>query len=407
VNILFVHEVDWQNKVVFDIHSFSELLASFGHNVFIIDFTGFQRGKPNNFAATKNERLNLIGRSRQDISITVIRPALIKAPFLDRASAFITHYIAIENTIKANKIDAIVLYSVPTNGIQVIKLAKKYNIPVIFRSIDVLYKLVPTKILSAPTFSLETWVYKNSDKILTLSPKLSDYVIRMKAKPENVDLLFCGVDLSKFNPNIKSEQLRKVLGFSKNDQIILFMGTLYDFSGLDSYLKQFSMVLAKVPNARLLIVGGGPQFNQLKKLTIDLGLSEKVTFTGFRPFELMPQFIRLADVCIMPFKINATTQDIIPLKTLQYLACGKPVLSTPLPGMTVQLKSPQHGLIYAPIVEFASNTVLLLNDRNLAQHLSENAYKYIVEYHNEINLARKLEQVLYREIKKKKGVMSK
>jgi len=229
----------------------------------------------------------------------------------------------------------------------------------------------------------------------------------MKAKPENVDLLFCGVDLSKFNPNIKSEQLRKVLGFSKNDQIILFMGTLYDFSGLDSYLKQFSMVLAKVPNARLLIVGGGPQFNQLKKLTIDLGLSEKVTFTGFRPFELMPQFIRLADVCIMPFKINATTQDIIPLKTLQYLACGKPVLSTPLPGMTVQLKSPQHGLIYAPIVEFASNTVLLLNDRNLAQHLSENAYKYIVEYHNEINLARKLEQVLYREIKKKKGVMSK
>jgi len=401
VNILFVHEIDWQNKVVFDIHSFSELLASFGHNVFIIDFNGYQRGKLDNFAATKNERLSLIGRSRQDISITIIRPALIKAPFLDRASAFITHFIAIENTIKANKIDAIVLYSVPTNGYQVIKLAKKYRIPVVFRSIDVLYQLVPTMILRAPTFSLETWVYKNSDKILTLSPKLSEYVIRMKAKPENVDLLFCGVDLTKFNPNVKSDQLRKVLGFSENEQVILFMGTLYEFSGLDIYLRQFSKVLAKVPNARLLIVGGGPQLNRLKKLAFDLELSDKVTFTGFQPFTLMPQFISLADVCLMPFIINAVTRDIIPLKTLQYLACGKPVLSTPLPGMTVQIKSPQHGLIYASVDEFALKTILLLNDKDLAHSLGESAYKYILDNHNEINLARKLERILHSEIKEK------
>ena len=61
----------------------------------------------------------LLGELIVDGSITLIRPGFIKAPFLDRASAFLTHYVAIERAIKNNEIDVIVLYSVPTNGYQV------------------------------------------------------------------------------------------------------------------------------------------------------------------------------------------------------------------------------------------------------------------------------------------------
>ena len=124
----------------------------------------------------------------------------IKAPFLDRVSAFFTHYAAIERTIKNNNIDVIILYSVPTNGYQVVRLAKKYGIPVVFRSIDVLHELVPSKVFFPLTFALETWVYKRADKVLTLAPKLSDYVIRMNANQNKVELLLFGVDLNKFQP---------------------------------------------------------------------------------------------------------------------------------------------------------------------------------------------------------------
>jgi len=409
LNILFVHEVDWQKKVVFDFHSLSELLASFGHNVFIIDFDGFQRGKKlNNILATRTEVQKFTGRSRHDISVTVIRPAMIKAPFLDRVSSFFTHYLSIEKVLKANKIDAIVLYSVPTNGYQVIKLAKRFGIPVLFRSIDALYQLVPSRLFSAPTFSLETWVYKNCDKIMALSPKLSEYVLRLGKDTEGkVDLLLFGVDLAKFNPKINCCALKKSLGLDDDDFVVLFVGTLFDFSGLDLYLEEFPKVIEKIPNVKLLIVGGGALLERLKKRAKELSICKNVVFTGFEPFRLMPQYINLADVCINPFRLTAATRDIIPGKILQYLACGKPVLATPLPGMTTQIRDYKDGIVYSPIEEFAANTVKLLNDSSLRREIGSNGLLYAEKNHDEVALARKLESALQCEIEKKKTVRSK
>jgi glycosyltransferase involved in cell wall biosynthesis len=404
LNILFVHEVDWSTKVVFDLHSLSELLASFGHNVFMIDFGNLRDRKSLfDFGSLRTKEYKFKGRAYRNASITLIRPGFIKAPFIDRASAFFTHYLAIKGAIEKYGIEIIILYSVPTNGYQAIKIAKKHGIPVVFRSVDILHKLVPSKIFSPFTFSLETWVYEHADKILTLSPKMSEYVIRLDAKREKVDLLLCGVDLCRFNPEIRSDTLKKDLGLAEDNLVVLFLGTLYEFSGLDLYLEQFSQVVKKVPNARLVIVGGGAQLQQLKNITAESGLSEKVIFTGFQPYSLMPQFISLSNLCINPFRINDVTRDIIPLKTLQYLACGKPVLSTPLPGMTDQIKSPQHGIVYASIENFGLNTIRLLNDKVFASYLGRRASKYVMENHNEIELGRKLERVLCSEIEIKKG----
>jgi glycosyltransferase involved in cell wall biosynthesis len=404
MNILFVHEVDWEKKVVFDFHSLSELLASFGHNVFIIDFNGFQKGKRiESIVTARTEICKFSGRSRNDVFVTVIRPALIKAPFLDRASALVTHYVSIENVIRRSRIDAIVLYSVPTNGYQVVKLAKKYNIPVVFRSIDTLYKLVPYKLFSAPTFSLETWVYKNSDRIMALSPKLSEYVVRLgKDNEEKVELLLFGVDLNKFHPSIKTTSLRQELGFTGDNLVILFVGTLFDFSGLDDYLEQFPEVIERLPNARLLIVGGGALLKKLKRSAQELRIEKYVIFTGFQPFELMPQYINVADICINPFRLTAATRDIIPGKILQYLACGKPVLATPLPGMISQIKGLENGLFYSLIGDFAANTVKLLTDKRLLNEVGEKGLQYVKNNHDEIGLARKLEQVLFDEVKQKR-----
>lgn len=404
MNILFVHEVDWENKVVFDIHSLSELLASFGHNVFMIDFPAFKKGKAiDGIVSLRTKEVVCKGRSRSDACVTIIRPGLIKAPFLDRASAFVTHYLAIESTIKENAIDAIVLYSVPTNGYQVIKLAKKYNIPVIFRSIDILYNLVPSRVFSAPTFSLETFVYRNSDKIMTLSPMLSEYVKRMKAPSEKVDLLLFGVDFNKFNPQVESDLLREKMGLAKDDLIVLFVGTLFDFSGLDLYLEQFPQVVKQLPNARLLIVGGGALLDRLKKRSFELGLSGNVIFTGFQPFNLMPVFINMANICINPFRLTGATREIIPGKILQYLACAKPVIATPLPGMTSQIKEIDNGLLYMQIDKFAEITVKLLKNNRFVKDLGMNGYFYAKENHDEIALARKLESVIYEEIEKKRS----
>jgi len=105
MNILFVHEIDWLNKVVFEIHSLPELLSSFGHNVFVVDFGSLRdRRHVFDFGTLKTKKFKDISRAHVGSPITLIRPGFIKIPFLDRASAFFTHYHEIEQAIKEKEI---------------------------------------------------------------------------------------------------------------------------------------------------------------------------------------------------------------------------------------------------------------------------------------------------------------
>jgi glycosyltransferase involved in cell wall biosynthesis len=395
MNILFIHEIDWLRKVVYEIHSLPELLSSFGHNVFVIDLGELYERSHAIDLGTLRTTESKVGRAHSDSPITLIRPGFIKLPFLDRASAFFTHYFEIERILKNKNIDVVVLYSVPTDGLQTIKLAREHGIPVVFRSLDTLHMLVTQKMLRPFTFALEKRVYRRVDRVLTESPKLSEYVIRMGADSNRVELLSLGVDMDKFNPEVDTRDIEVKLGIGENDGVIVFIGTLFDFSGLDSYLEQFPQVLREIPNARLVIVGDGPLMDRLKNLVTELGLEKNVVLTGFQPFDTMPQYINLADVCINPFVINDTTRDIIPGKMSQYLACGKPVLSTPLPGMTTMIQGPNQGVVYADISEFAENTIRLLKDANMARAIGENGYLYARDEHDEKRIARRLETILH------------
>jgi glycosyltransferase involved in cell wall biosynthesis len=346
------------------------------------------------FGTLRTKEFNNLSRAHGGSSVELIRPGFIKAPFLDRASAFFTHYFEIKKTIRDKKINAIVLYSVPTNGLQTITLAKKYGVPVVFRSIDVIHMLVPRKILRPLVFSLEKYVYTYVDKILTLSPKLSDYVVRMGADKNKVELLPFGVDMSKFNPYVEAEELRGKLGIAGDDKVIVYVGTLFEFSGLDLYLKQFPAVLEEFPGVKLVIVGGGALLEKLKELVINLRLTENVILTGFQPFDMMPQYINLADICINPFEVNATTRDIIPGKIIQYLSCAKPVLATSLPGMISLLSGPERGVVYSNIDELAENTIKLLKDSRMVKVIGENGYRYVKNNHDEREIARRLDIIL-------------
>jgi len=132
----------------------------------------------------------------------------------------------------------------------------------------------------------------------------------------------------------------------------------------------------------------------LKKLVVNLKLTENVVLTGFQPFDMMPQYINLADVCINPFVVNATTRDIIPGKIIQYLSCAKPVLATPLPRMVSLPSGQERGVVYSNIDESAENTIKLLKDSEMARAIGENGYRYVKDNHDEMEIARRLETIL-------------
>ena len=404
MNILVVHEVDWLKKVVFEIHNTAEQMSLLGHQVFVIDFEDtWQRNGIFHLGSLKTREFDNVARTIPGASVCLRRPGFIRIPGLSRLSASITHYLEIKKVIREKKIDIILLYSVPTNGLQTLYLAKKFKIPVVFRSIDILHRLVRYPVLRPSTKFLEKRVYSGVDKILAIAPRYADYVIKMGAPEDKVKLVLMPVDTGLFRPSGEYEELYQKWGLSPDDRIIVFVGTLFDFSGLDGFVRLFPRVLAQVPRAKLVIVGDGPQRNRLEAIITELGLDQKVIITGFQPYETMPQYINLATVCINTFLNTEETEDIFPGKIMQYLACGKATVATPLLGITKILPGESHGIVYADGEGMVSGVVNLLKSPEYGEKLGQAGLAYVQKLHSYERIARQFEAELLDAVAQKKN----
>jgi glycosyltransferase involved in cell wall biosynthesis len=208
---------------------------------------------------------------------------------------------------------------------------------------------------------------------------MAQYIMDMGGK--RVVVLPLGID-SQFKPNIDTLEIMFKLGL-EGKRVILFVGTLYNFSGLDKVIKNFSQVLNEFSEAVLLIVGDGIQRAILDKLIIDFNLRDKVFIMGYQKYETIPEWINLAEVCILPFEICKTTKDIIPTKVLQYLACGKPVVATKLAGL-----EGCDGILFTD--DITEGIIEILRDKS---NLGDFGLEYS-QKHNYENIVSQLENIL-------------
>jgi glycosyltransferase involved in cell wall biosynthesis len=381
MKILVIHEIDYFNKAVFEFQILSEIFSSFGHEVTVIDYPQHKQNTHFQYNPHFDSYVaNNIQRTLKNASLTVVRPSCSKFPLFTRVSYVLNIGKLIKKIVSSQKIDFIFLYSVAHNGKQTIRLAKKYHIPVIFRSIDILHKIAPKKIYRYPVLFFEKYVYQNSDLILALTPKLKDYVIKLGANPSKVKLQPAGVDTDLYKPLPKNLELAKKWGIGQNDKVVLFAGTLYGFSTLDWLAENWKSVLENIPEAKLLILGNGPLFPNLQKIIKKNALEKSVILADWQPYELLPDFINLADICINLFQLNDITREIIPTKLFQYLACAKPVVALPLPGTVDILPGEKEGMVYAKGNQDALNLIIkLLKDENKAGEIGENGYRLTKE----------------------------
>ena len=112
--------------------------------------------------------------------------------------------------------------------------------------------------------------------------------------------------------------------------------------------------------------------------------------TGFVPKESIPDYLSISDLCIQPFEKNLTTNRIIPSKILEYFACGKPVLSTPLEGTKEILPDEKFGIIYSDSNNFVKTLSKLLLDDSYLKKLGNNGYHYVIENHDWSVLSKEL-----------------
>jgi glycosyltransferase involved in cell wall biosynthesis len=347
MNILFIHEVDWLKKVVFDLHFLAEGLSLRGNRVYAIDYEDtWKRDGPFDFGTLGTRTFTAISRAYKGSSVDVIRPGFIKLPGIGRATAVCTHAREIRRTIKNKAIDAVVLYSVPTNGLRAISAARSAGIPVIFRSIDVLSTLVPYPVLKQMTAAMEKRVARTADLIVPNTSQYGKRIIDMGIPESQIKYVPSPVDTSIFKPGVDTSAIKAKWGITEDDQLVVFIGTLFNFCGLDEFIKAFPKVTAAHPKAKLLIVGDGPMKPRLDQIINELNLRERVIITGFQPYATMPEYINAATVCINTFLVRPETMDVFPAKITQYAACGKPTAATALRGITTILSGESEGVVY-------------------------------------------------------------
>jgi glycosyltransferase involved in cell wall biosynthesis len=241
---------------------------------------------------------------------------------------------------------------------------------------------------------MEKRVYPRVDMLLALTPKYAEYLIRMGGDRSKVELLVFPIDIELFNSNSECLDLRARWGIRPSDKAIVFVGTLYEFSGLGDFIRKFPAVLKEVPEAKLVIVGDGPLRPSLDKIVDELNLRNHVAITGYQPFADMPRYIGMATMCLNVFPITERTKDIFSAKIIQYLACGKATVSSSLPGITTLISS---GVVYAENTDrMVEEVVSLLKSPEKRDLLGQAGRKYIEDSHSHTKVILRLENALQR-----------
>lgn len=370
VKLLFVHEVNWRTKVIYEIHDYPELLSLAGHEVVFIDFP--EGNKPTGLARFLDLRTqeNLKqSRAHRGSSVEVRTPGRVFAPPLDRLFASITFIPLIYGALKKENIDAVVLYGVPTNGWQTIAIAKHFRVPVLFRAIDVAQSL--RKSIFRPLIRVaEKYIYRNATWVSANNQALKNYCLAHGSRADSTSVDYPGLDLERFQPGTRSVSLMQSYGLNQTSKVVLFMGTLYRFAGIERFLKLFATDLRNNPSWKFLILGGGEAEGSIRESVKQLGLDHQVIMPGFIDYDELTEHLRLADVAINPFEPSLVTNCALPWKVVQYLACGLPVVSTRLDGLE-GLVPEGHGVLYEDLDQGFATAVsnLLLDDMARRQQM--------------------------------------
>jgi len=263
----------------------------------------------------------------------------IESPFLHYTLNAPRHYRVICEIIRDHDIDVVVGAHVLA-GTAMVRAAKKFDVPVVFDLKDwfpdsaAAYYTNPAvkRLLREGVLAITRYNLDHSDVITTVSPGL---VRKLHNYGYEAELITNGVNTDLFRP-MDGGTMRSTLGISPDAFVLGFAGAVERWYALDDVIRAFAEILMRHKNAELLIVGGSlftGYLDELRALATDLGVARQVHFTGAVDYHDLPGYIAPMDLCLIPLSPPQWVDIALPNKYFEYSACGRPILSTPIPDM--------------------------------------------------------------------------
>lgn len=343
------------NGVVSSISTLEKKLREQGHNVYIFTISHPQ--------------------AEENVPY-VYRMASIPFIFLKDHRVGILYSNKAVKRIKRLKLDVILSQTEFSMGLFARLVAKKLSIPIVhtYHTVYEDYMHYLSKGIELPPGIARKYskTFCNHVDGVVAPTKKTEKLLRSYGVKKPIRIIPTGIDFTPFDPNGYSleavQHLKKVFHIPLNDPIILFVGRVAKEKSIDVVIEAMPLVLEKLPNAKLVIVGDGPCYLELQELTQKLNIQNSVIFTGMQPWATIGRMYQLGDVFV-----SASVTETQGLTFAEAMAAGLPVVAMDDESIAGFVRNNYNGKIFHNQQELAAALVEILSDKAFRTELSNHA----------------------------------
>lgn len=304
----------------------------------------------------------------------------------------IINNIIIYRKCMSNKIDFDILHErYGLYSIAGVLASKKLKIPLV---LEVNAPLIEEQKLHNVNLGLvKRWLAKHTSKIcfkwsssiFVVSNELKRHLItKWNIDSKKIYVLPNAADVESFRRKFDKDYLKtKYKVCSEKSSVVIFIGSMKVWHGVDLLVDSFKIVLKEVPNAILMLVGDGDIKDDIEGKIKEYNIGKSVIMTGNIPHESIKEVLSIADVAVTPYPNLKTGFYFSPIKLFEYMAAGKAIVASDLGQISEVIKNNQTGILVEPenINQLSDAIIKLLKDDCLRSTIGMNAQnEAIIKY---------------------------
>ncbi|GBH30019.1 TIGR04063 family PEP-CTERM/XrtA system glycosyltransferase [Sphingobium xenophagum] len=265
------------------------------------------------------------------------------------------HADAIEALVQQWRPDIIHAHSPVLNAIAAQRVAKRHAIPLVYE-IRAFWEDAAvgngTGTEGSPRYwltrQLETHAVRNADAVAVICEGLRADLATRGIDPAKIIVSPNGVDMDQFGtPVPRDPALTAQLGLEGAD-VVGFIGSFYDYEGLDDLIAAMPRLVRARPRAKLLLVGGGPREQALRDQALASPFADHIVFVGRVPHDQVEHYYAQIDILAYPRKAMRLTDLVTPLKPLEAMAQGQLVAASSVGGHRELIEDGVTGTLFPP-----------------------------------------------------------
>lgn len=246
---------------------------------------------------------------------------------------------------------------------------------------------------------LENRVVAGADAVMTICHGLRDDLVARGVPRNKIGMMPNGVDLSLFGDSLERNAALARRFDLGSGPAIGFIGSFYDYEGIDLLIAAMPRLTARHAGVRLLLVGGGPMEQVLHEQAKASGAAAEIHFTGRVAHDEVRQYYSLCDIMVFPRRTSRLTELVTPLKPLEAMAQGKLVAASDVGGHRELIEHGRTGILFPPdsVEGCAAAIADLIASRERWVRMRKAARSHVVKHHDWARNVRNY-QAVYQEV---------